>query len=133
MWMEGSLDGIEVKGYKPSDIEKAQFAQALAARGKQDQSQDGDQLRNTVAPSPSRGQAVQPGREPGEGSPAAAAPSGKQPEALPSPAKPQGRAPVSGELIEHGAARFEHNPDNKLNYFVKVKTENGEREVWGRS
>jgi hypothetical protein len=36
-----------------------------------------------------------------------------------------------GRLLAHGAAPYEHKPDERPNYFVTLKTINGERTVWG--
>lgn len=36
-----------------------------------------------------------------------------------------------GRVIEHGAAPYDHNPDNALNYYVRLETAEGERTVWG--
>lgn len=38
---------------------------------------------------------------------------------------------VAGVLLEHGPARFEHDPKKNPSYFVKVETSAGERTVWG--
>ncbi|WLI91072.1 LPD7 domain-containing protein [Massilia sp. R2A-15] len=36
-----------------------------------------------------------------------------------------------GRLLEHGRAPYEHNPDEKQNYFVTIKTIDGDRTIWG--
>jgi phage/plasmid primase-like uncharacterized protein len=36
-----------------------------------------------------------------------------------------------GELLEHGAAPFKFDPKEKPSYFVKLKTEHGEKTIWG--
>ncbi|EPN07042.1 Orf54 [Pseudomonas syringae pv. actinidiae ICMP 19102] len=39
---------------------------------------------------------------------------------------------IEGTLIEHGEAPYQHNDDNQMSYFVKLKPEGGKpRTVWG--
>jgi hypothetical protein len=38
---------------------------------------------------------------------------------------------IQGELIEHGPAPYQNKPTNGPSYFVTVKTETGDRTVWG--
>ena len=44
----------------------------------------------------------------------------------------RGKRVYVGKVIEHGHARYEHDPDNAMNYFVKLQTFAGERTVWGK-
>lgn len=37
----------------------------------------------------------------------------------------------AGLLIEHGEANYQHNPDNKKNYYVTLDTVNGPETIWG--
>lgn len=41
------------------------------------------------------------------------------------------RKQVKGELIEHGAAPYQHQEGKQQSYFVTLKTDAGERTVWG--
>jgi hypothetical protein len=36
-----------------------------------------------------------------------------------------------GKMLDHGRAPYENKPDEKMNYFVTLKTMNGERTMWG--
>lgn len=38
---------------------------------------------------------------------------------------------IEGELVDHGAARYQHQDDKQMSYFVTLKTDAGERTVWG--
>jgi hypothetical protein len=38
---------------------------------------------------------------------------------------------TAGVLMEHGAARFHHDPKENESYFATVRTESGDRTVWG--
>ncbi|MEM5386715.1 LPD7 domain-containing protein [Paraburkholderia phymatum] len=38
---------------------------------------------------------------------------------------------TAGVLVEHGAARFHHDPKENASYYATVRTESGDRTVWG--
>nr|WP_227747001.1 LPD7 domain-containing protein [Paraburkholderia franconis] len=40
-------------------------------------------------------------------------------------------AVTAGVLVEHGAARFHHDPKENASYYATVRTESGDRTVWG--
>ncbi|TCG09610.1 hypothetical protein BZM27_04665 [Paraburkholderia steynii] len=40
-------------------------------------------------------------------------------------------AVTAGILVEHGAARFHHDPKENESYYATVRTESGDRTVWG--
>jgi hypothetical protein len=70
-----------------------------------------------------------PPSSPAAGAPAASSPSTEQPSA---PGLQERPGVTAGVLLEHGPARFEHNPKKNPSYFVKVETAAGERTVWGK-
>ena len=47
-----------------------------------------------------------------------------------SPAKANSRI-IEGELVDHGAACYQHQNDKQMSYFVTLKTATGERTLWG--
>jgi len=50
----------------------------------------------------------------------------------PDVAKPvSDRKVIQGELLDHGAARYQNKPDKEPSYFVTVKTDAGNRTLWG--
>ena len=50
----------------------------------------------------------------------------------PDVAKPvNDRKVIQGELIDHGAAPYQNKPDKEQSYFVTVKTDSGNRTLWG--
>ncbi len=56
------------------------------------------------------------------------------PEATPAEAEPNKEAlqsVIRGELLEHGAAPYQHDPSKDASYFVRLRTESGERTLWG--
>jgi len=124
VWMEASLRGLEVRGYKPTEQDKEQM------EARRDRA-----MRNTVEHEPQREreaartdagtrrtQAHQEGdREVGKGDAQEA-----REKAAASPLQA-----FSGRLLEHGAAHYNHDPKEELSYYVKLATEKGERTVWG--
>jgi hypothetical protein len=38
---------------------------------------------------------------------------------------------IQGELVAHGPAPYKHQEDKQPSYFVTLKTDAGERTVWG--
>ncbi|WP_308821716.1 LPD7 domain-containing protein [Pseudomonas japonica] len=38
---------------------------------------------------------------------------------------------IEGELVDHGAACYQHQNDKQMSYFVTLKTATGERTLWG--
>lgn len=50
----------------------------------------------------------------------------------PATAKPvNDRKVIQGELVDHGAAPYKHQPGKEPSYFVTVKTDAGNRTLWG--
>lgn len=111
MWLESQLRGIPSKGYKPDAYDIAKRDQLLEER-----------QRNSI-------EQIQPQQL-------------RQPEnssVQSSSAEPhsQDRKVQAAEsqkgvmLLEHGAAPYLHNPDNRTNYFVKYEQDGEIRERWG--
>jgi len=105
-WFAASLVGLEVKGYEPTEFERERLVRAIAAR--------------RGAPPSEKEQ----GRESrGESD------SSKEPR--------KAKRPVEGELIvgrlvDHGSAPYQHNPKEEMSYFVRIETERGDRDIWGK-
>jgi hypothetical protein len=38
---------------------------------------------------------------------------------------------ITGRLVDHGPALYQHNPKEAMSYFVRVETERGDRNIWG--
>jgi hypothetical protein len=106
-WRQGRLGGLSVRGYQPSDEERAQLIRAL-----------GKSLPST----PER----TAGAEDSQASPAAAP---RQADRQPLRDKPNRFA---GRLLKHGADAYRHDPNQQPSYFVKLQTEQGTREYWGK-
>jgi hypothetical protein len=100
-WSEATALGLKVRGYSPSEFERAHLArkrarEAAAAAGV------------TEPPAPSG--------------------AGRSADAT---TRDRPKRPITGRLIDHGAAAYRHDPHEPMSYFVKVETPEGEREIWG--
>jgi len=123
VWLEASARGITVRGYKPTEMDKALLAKRT------------DQLDkngpNSIEQADERARpAARDGGK--EAAPAKAQPEATAPVAAPVPTTAKAADNLSGVLIEHGKAPFEFNADNKPNYYVKYRDDQGtERITWG--
>ncbi|WP_431113155.1 LPD7 domain-containing protein [Variovorax paradoxus] len=102
LWREATLQGIEVHGHRPGAQELRQIERAAAHP---------------------------PGAHSGGAQAlAAGADAGSVGEG---PARSGGRAPVRGILLAHAAAPYRFDPAQRLSYYARVRTEAGERTLWG--
>ena len=106
VWRAASVAGLEVRGYKPSEIEQSRWR---AREGKSTIYTPGSD-----ADSISRG-AV--GEDAGRSSARGAG--------------PERGGLLQGKLAEHGRATYQHDPRAGMSYFVKLETLRGERVIWG--
>lgn len=152
-WIAAQVAGLEVIGYEPNPQDKA----AVEARREEMRIGAGDrsnaqERENSVAPNDekdkgTRGQEAdvekparsrlpekqqlavdtlgamlsQRGLQPGEVAKAVDAATAKFVE---------DRVHI-GEVVEHGPAPYEHNPENSRSYFVTLATANGQETIWG--
>ena len=106
VWHEASLRGIAVQGYEPTPLERQQLERAMAR---------------------TRG----PGRRAADGT----APNGPTP--LQQATDERGasrdglRPPITGVLLAHAAAPYQFDPGQRMSYYLRVRTEVGERTLWG--
>lgn len=45
--------------------------------------------------------------------------------------RPPEGALIVGRLVDHGPARYGHDPKESMSYFVRIETDRGDREIWG--
>ena len=117
VWMEASLRGIEVKGYKPSEIEQARLAKML---GKDRDASERAPVENTVEKGIVREAEKAVDQTPHNGD---------------APKEQVQGTPLrkfEGELLEHGEANYQFKEEESLSYFVRLKTDEGEKLVWGK-
>lgn len=100
-WREAALRGIEVHGYRASDVEREALQREMAGS-----------TAATDAPPP--------------GQPSA---SGKPARETTRPGN--GQQAVTGRLLEAGAAPYRFDDTQGTSYFVRVQTDRGEKVLWG--
>jgi hypothetical protein len=104
-WRQARLEGLAVRGYRPTDIEQAQLVRALA--------------RGLARPADSISADPQPT------SPAL-------PQARREAARQSAEERYVGRLLDHGKDTYLHDPDAEPSYFVRLGIPGGYREVWGK-
>jgi hypothetical protein len=104
-WRQARLEGLAVRGYRPTDIEQAQLVRALA--------------RGLARPADSISADAQP-----------AAPAAAQ-APREAPRQPDEERYV-GRLLDHGKDTYRHDPDAEPSYFVRLGIPGGYREIWGK-
>lgn len=144
VWLEASLQGMAVKGYTPTEADKA----LLEKRQRESPSNAilrDDPVRQHPAPSTTLEKASQAQQTALQGqttrqgqasSGAAAQTTATQDNAAPAPVAGAERAgkgkELAGTLLEHGRANFNFDKDEKPNYYVKYRDSQGaEQIVWG--
>jgi Large polyvalent protein-associated domain 7 len=104
-WRQARLEGLAVRGYRPTDIEQAQLVRALA--------------RGLARPADSI-----------SADPAPAAP--PPPQAAREPQRLSAEERYVGRLLDHGKDTYLHDPDAEPSYFVRLGIPGGYREIWGK-
>jgi hypothetical protein len=112
-WRQGRLAGLEVRGYKPSQAERASLIRALARNAE-------GPVETAAGPN---GAGVSAGPASGAAAPASAssAPERKRRDEL-----------IVGRLIDHGREAYRFDPHQEMSYFVQVQTPEGKRTIWGQ-
>jgi putative DNA primase/helicase len=109
-WRQARLAGLEVRGFRPSEEERAQLIRALG--------------RNLVRSS-ERVDSISVDAMP------PAAPPRDIPQRLgATQAEPRER--IAGKLLDHGRDAYRHDPNEDPSYFVRLSTRDGVREIWGK-
>lgn len=109
-WREAQLAGLSVRGYRPSELERAQLARLIA--------REREEGRGASSAGPSERETPRAGED-----------------AVPAGTRPLGQTPDRvqvGQLLDHGAANYLNDPQADLSYFVKIETPDGERTLWGK-
>jgi hypothetical protein len=114
VWMEARTEGLEVRGYKPTERDLQELERHLSARD-----------TNSVAPARDRAPQPEAGR-PGASAPDAVT------AARPAQERLDYDKGVSGKLLESGEAPYRHRSGQELTPFVRVELASGRQvEVWG--
>ncbi|MEW9585063.1 LPD7 domain-containing protein [Paraburkholderia sp. DGU8] len=145
-WIAAELAGVPSRGFKPGAQDRAALTAAREAMriGAGDKSNDTDKARTNEMEAPDAAGQKQPaapgsaktattGREnaaPGGNPTTAAQPSAAAP-ASPVQGTPTPAGVTAGVLVAHGPAPFNHDEKQNASYYATVRTEDGERTVWG--
>jgi putative DNA primase/helicase len=103
-WFAARLMGLEVRGYRPTDVEQARLVRTLAHRQPRPAEQSAE-AQPPRGPKDSRGARM--------------------------PDRAAAQELMTGRLIEHGRAPFQHDRHQPMSYFAKIETQQGERVIWG--
>jgi len=114
-WQQARLAGLTVRGYRPSELDRAQLVRLIG--------RERDEGRDSPSP-----QSTAPSERPRTQATAAE-------DAVRAENRSATQAPDRvhvGRLIDHGAANYQHDARADLSYFVKLDTPDGERTLWGK-
>jgi len=101
-WAAAQMVGIEVRGYRPTEFEQGRLVRAVNRRGP---SAVQDSINDGARP--------------------------------PLPESPEARVRerrdglLTGKLVDHGRATYQHDPRAPTSYFVKLETSRGDKTIWG--
>jgi hypothetical protein len=101
-WAAAHLVGIEVLGYRPTEIEQARL---VRAKGRQGPGLVEDSIREGARPIP--------------------------PEKPKTREREKNEGLLAGKLVDHGRATYHHDRHAAMSYFVKLETSRGDRTIWG--
>ncbi|KQX20658.1 LPD7 domain-containing protein [Variovorax sp. Root434] len=130
MWREAAMRGIEVRGYEPTEVEILQMQRV--SKPSQPSHEKGAASASAPRTAPEkRGAAMARDRSRGPGAARDAAP---DPAELPQDHRSPRTAPgstVQGLLVAAAAAPYQFDPAQHMSFYVRVRTETGDRTVWG--
>jgi hypothetical protein len=127
VWRAATLEGLIVRGYKPTEVEQAQVVRALARQSRESVERGSDSAPASAEHRVNRDRAPAPAPSSTVEQPASQSKEGKE------RAKHRAsEAIMVGRLLEHGLAPFKFKPDEDMSYYVKLRTDQGERIRWGR-
>jgi hypothetical protein len=106
VWHEANLQGIGVQGYEPSAPEPQQLQRA---KERTRASSDVERVDGAPAASVTAPKHADDRRAPRDGL----------------------RPPITGVLLAHAAAPYQFDPMQRMSYYARVRTEVGERTLWG--
>lgn len=128
IWREATRQGLPVRGYSPTDVERAE---AERETGKRDSPAAGPTAPNEV-----RRESQERGQEIGEtlrrraDSASVGEPSSTK--TRPASGMRAGKTEtVVGKLVDHGPAPYQFDEQKARSYFVKLETASGPRTQWG--
>lgn len=157
VWLEASLRGMQVQGFKPTDVDLAKLQELRQERGAKDlntieqgsrerERQSGRQDAGSKTPAEVNDKSAIVDEQQRTLSPkqqvaidalkAILRERGDSEKAIDMATKVaaerfQNNRVYVGRVVEHGAAPYENDPKNEKSYYVKLETASGEKTVWG--
>ena len=133
VWMEASLRGIEIDGYKPreADILELEEKRKLRSHNALEQSakdRDSKNLDAGKSAGESKAEREQEKSASGDQSKKNEHSKDDKPKELPSASKEE---ILHGRLVDFGVANQNFDPMGKASYYVRINTLAGEKVVWG--
>jgi Large polyvalent protein-associated domain 7 len=126
MWREAALRGIEVRGYAPTQTEMLQMQRALRARQfPQEMQRDPPPTARARETSAAREDVVPPESD------QRFAQRSSDARRDHSFGHREPRTPIRGTLMSAAAASYWFDPAQRMSFYVTVRTEAGDRTVWG--
>lgn len=128
MWREALLRGIEVRGYEPTEVEILQVQHASRRQPPPRERRPGSLSTPPAAPRDHEAAAVRAGS--GNAGP------GPDPHSNDTahgsrPVRQDPGSSIAGLLLAAAAAPYQFDPTQRMSFYVMVRTEAGERTVWG--
>lgn len=138
-WLEASMNGLEVSGYRPTAIEKAHLAKLVKDTAKENSLEAGTVRDKDAGQRPAKSPAGER-QSPGQAAPVAAVAALSAEQSKGERGSDVARLKdfsirdgvTTGQLLEHGKAPYQFNDKKDQSYYVKVATEAGEQVVWGK-
>lgn len=138
-WRAAALRGISVQGYKPTELDLADLERRMPKKAATNEIAATPQVRQTGTYISAEDAALLAAAKAAWGAtpPLPAAPVPPAAQRAPSTPQPAAKAPAKAAaagdvLVKHGPARYEHNKDNPMSYYVVLANDQGkERTVWG--
>ncbi|KQW56957.1 LPD7 domain-containing protein [Variovorax sp. Root411] len=130
VWREAALRGIEVQGYEPTEVEILQMQRA-SKPSPPSREKGAAQSPATRTATEERRAAMT--RDDARG-PGAAHDAAHDPAEMPQDHRSPRTAPrstVQGMLVAAAAAPYQFDPAQRMSFYVRVRTETGNRTVWG--
>jgi len=107
-WFAARSAGLTVRGYQPTNFEQERLVRALARR---------EAAREVSGLSADDARPID---------------TGERADRVASEAQERSESRlISGRLVDYGRAAYQHDPHEKLSYFLKLETGRGERTLWG--
>ena len=130
MWREAALRGIEVQGYEPTEVEILQMQRASKPSPPSLEKRAAQAPATRTAPKERRAVTARDDAG-GPGAAHDAAPdSTEMPQDHRSPRTTRGST-IHGLLVAAAAAPYQFDPAQRMSFYVRVRTETGDRTVWG--